>query len=321
MARMTIQPIKNNQSLTDHNRSIWSHITELPLDLRIPQQRRERYRQVKRSGLNGALVGAKNILEAVIGEAKEQGLTESEINTFESEVTVRREITHTPFAGDDAPYEYGKSQLPDELKSYVHRLEILKEAMFNGEKLTNREARMAKRTLTEFQDPQGERVDLIAQYAVLWELVERTATGKEISDIEDLFAFAPWTSSEASKLYRLAVEKGLLKSFTILRLIAPLLTPGSGNAHVPELFIGAHAQLNLPYIWSWIQEHQDKNRDFNVTYRDDSHFKEHNEHITDAVALRASCNWREFIKAKLNGAATETVTLSIGRDEQENSND
>ena len=271
-------------------------------------------------GINGEKAGKSEIYDRLLeifgknhpempsGEVREHAIR-----------AIRRWVKGIEYTGLDVGYD--PAEVTPELRSYVARLSIIKSAMFKGEKLTVREVNHSARTLMEFQDPHGEKVDLIAQYAVLWELVERTATGKEISDIEDLFAFAPWTSSEASKLYRLAVEKGLLKSFTILRLIAPLLTPGSGNAHVPELFIGAHAQLNLPYIWSWIQEHQDKNRDFNVTYRDDSHFKEHNEHITDAVALRASCNWREFIKAKLNGAATETVTLSIGRDEQENSND
>lgn len=318
---MTSQNIPIYQSDTNHDQQVWADAPRETLDLRFSKERDERYRQLKRDGIDGKPVGAGKILDTVIHEAKKQEVSEGEIKQFESEPTVRRRIEHTNYMGDDAPYEYGKSDLLPHVKSYVHRLEILKAAMFKGDRLTNREAKEAERVLAEFRDPHGEKVDLIAQYAVLWELAERKATGNESSDIEDLFAFAPWVSDEASQLYRLAVEKKLIKSFAILRLLAILLTPGSGNASVPPLFIGAHAHLNLPYIWSWLQEHQDETRVFNVTYRDDPHFTEHNEHTTDAATLRSNCNWREFITLKLNDAPTETVTIGINRKEQEQSND
>jgi hypothetical protein len=318
---MTSQIHPTYQSDTNHDQPKWEGVARETLDLRFAKERDERYRQLKRDGIDGKSVGADTILEVVSREARNARISEDEIKQFESVPTIRRRIKNTNYMGDDAPYEYDKSDLPSQVKSYVRRLQILKAAMFKGDRLTNREAKESGRVLSEFQDPHGEKVDLIAQYAVLWELTERKATGKETSDIEDLFAFAPWVSDEASQLYRLALEKKLIKSFAILRLLAILLTPGSGNASVPPVFIGAHAHLNLPYIWSWVQEHQDKTRVFNVTYRDDPHFTEHNEHTTDAATLRSNCNWREFITLKLNDAPTETVTIGINRDEQEQSND
>lgn len=234
------------------------------------------------------------------GDKRKKGNKESEKSEDSPDIT-------------DLPYEYGKSKLPDELKGYVHRLEILKAAMFKGDKLTNREAKLAKRTFVEFQDPYGEQIDLIAQYAVLWELAERKARGKEVADIEDLFAFAPWRSDKHSKLYQLALEKKLIKSVAMLRLIAPLLTPGSGDAAVPNLFMGAHAHLNLPYLWSWIQEYKDGERVFAVTMRDNPTLKQQPEK-TDAEALKERCNWIEFIEGRLNGAPTDTVTLAIGNE-------
>lgn len=233
--------------------------------------------------------------------------------------TVRRWVEGVEYEGLDVPYD------PDEqdvkIKSYVHRLAILKAALLEGDKLTVREATHAKRILVEFEDPHGHKVDLIAQYAVLWELAEREATGIGASDIEDLIAYAPWVSEEASQLYRLAFEKKHINSFANLRMLAPLLTPGSGNAKVPSLFIGAHAQLNLPYVYSWRQEQHDRRRGFDFTYRDHPHFTEHDGQKTDAAALRSNCNWREFIKLKLNDAPTETVTVGINREDQEPSND
>ncbi len=318
---MTRQINPTYQPHANHNQPEWESVARETLDLRFAKERDERYRQLKRDGIDGNKVGAEAILSKVVSEARLQRVDQATISNFESEGTIRRRIKKTNYMGNDAPYEYGKSDLLPHVKSYVHRLEILKAAMLKGARLTNREAKEAERVLAEFRDPHGEKVDLIAQYAVLWELAERKATGNESSDIEDLFAFAPWVSDEASQLYRLAVEKKLVKSFAILRLLAILLTPGSGNASVPPLFIGAHAHLNLPYVWSWLQEHQDKTRVFNVTYRDDPHFTEHNEHTTDAATLRSNCNWREFITLKLNDAPTETVTIGINRKEQEQSND
>jgi hypothetical protein len=60
-----------------------------------------------------------------------------------------------------------------------------------GQTLNVLEARLTDRIVHEFADPQGERVDLIAQFAVLWELAEREITGYPIQDLEDLFNFAP----------------------------------------------------------------------------------------------------------------------------------
>lgn len=229
--------------------------------------------------------------------------------------TVRRWVDDFEYEGLDVPY--APDEVDEEIRSYVQRLAIVKATMFKSEKLTVREANEAKRTLIEFQDPHGEKVDLIAQYAILWELVDRKTTGEESSDIEDLFAFAPWVSDEASQLYRLAVEEKLIKRFASLRLLAPLFTNRSRNTSIPELILGAHAQLNLPYKFSWIQEYPDKTRVFRVS----SYVTEHNEITTDAGTLRSNCNWREFITQKLNDAPTETATIGTTREDQEQSND
>jgi hypothetical protein len=227
---------------------------------------------------------------------------------FESEPVVRRVIKDTKYKGDEDAYEYGESDLPEDQKSYVHRLEMVKAALLNGERFTNREARLAERTFVEFQDPHGEQVDLIAQFAVLFELAERAASDHDISDIEDLFAFAPWRSNKQSQLYLLARQKGLIKSFGMLRLIAPLNHVGS-DVSIPPMFMGAHAQLNLPYIWSWVQIWDDKPREFWVTLRDDKTLKEANQR-TDAGFLRGECDWRVFLAERLNEQPTEQITIA-----------
>ena len=282
-------------------------------------------RQLIRDGIDGNSVGAGRILQAVITEAHQQGIDvcntywrtepkvpcEHDLSTvlhFESESHVRRIIRDTKYKGDEDPYEYGKSDLPEDQKSYVHRLEIVKAALLNGERFTNREAKLAERTFVEFQDPHGEQVDLIAQFAVLFELAERDASDQEISDIEDLFAFAPWRSNKQSQLYLLARREGLIKSFAMLRLIAPLKQVGDQSG-IPPLFMGAHAQLNLPYIWSWVQEWDDKPKDFMVTLRDNELLKEANQR-TDAGFLRGECDWRVLLTERLTDQPFEQITIA-----------
>ncbi len=317
--------------ILNYDRSDIAQYRSTTLDFLNQDQRRERMRQLKRSGIDGNRVGAERILQAVIAEAHLEGIDvcntywrtkpvvtckhgESTLH-FESVPTVRREIKKTKYKGDEDAYEYGESDLPEDQKSYVHRLEMVKAALLNGERFTNREARLAERTFVEFQDPHGEQVDLIAQYAVLYELAERAASDQDIADIEDLFAFAPWRSNKQSQLYLLARQKGLIKTFAMLRLIAPLNHVGSDKG-VPELFIGAHAQLNLPYVWSWVQEWDDKPRDFMVTLRDNKLLKEAKLR-TDAGFLKKDCDWRVLLEQRLTKQPTEQITIA-GKQESNN---
>jgi hypothetical protein len=234
--------------------------------------------------------------------------------------TVRRWVEGVKYEGLDVPYI--SDEVGGEFKSYVHRLAILKAAMFKGEKLTVREATLAKRTLIEFQDAHGQRVDLVAQYSVLWELAEREATGTQATDIEELFAYAPWVSDDASQLYRVAKETGLIKTFAWLRLMAILVRPDSPpETSIPNVLTGVHAHLNLPYIWSYIQELPDgKGRVLGITYRD-SPLLAGSEEPTDAKYCKRYCNWREYIQKIQSEAPTQRVTLAISREGQEQSND
>jgi len=236
---------------------------------------------------------------------------------------IRRWIDDVEYEGLDVPYD--PAEVGVELRSYVARLAVLKSAMFKGEKLTAGEVEQAKRTLIEFQDPHGETVDLLAQYAVLWELAEREAKGSLTSDIEDLFTYAPWVSNEASQLYRVAKETGLIEDFAWLRLIAVLVAPDpSGSypeAKIPEMITGIHAHLNLPYVWSYTRKSIDDGWFLGVTYRDDPALLAGVTEPTDAEHCKRYANWHRYLQLIQSGAETETITLPIGRDGQEQSDD
>lgn len=273
-------------------------------------------------GINGEKAGKSEIYDRLLeifgknhpempsGEVREHAIR-----------AIRRWVKGIEYTGLDVGYD--PAEVTPELRSYVARLSILKSAMFKGEKLTVREVNHSARILMEFQDPHGEKVDLVAQYAVLWELAEREATDKQTQDIEDLLAYAPWVNDEASQLYRVAKETGLIQTYPWLRLIAVLVTPDSPrDTHIPYVYTGVHAHLNLPYIWSYIRELPDKNshRVLEITYRDEPVLEQAGE-PTDAEYCKRYCNWREYIQLIQSGAPTERVTISINRDEQEQSND
>jgi hypothetical protein len=276
------------------------------LDLSLKGNQIERARQLKRDGHPvGEPVGAGEIEKILASECKAQ-----KVQLLYAERTISRKISKTPFAPDESPYSVTDSHLPDHAKSYAARLNLLKGGMFSGDRLTNREASMSLRTLVEFEDPHGDAVDLIAQFAVVWELAERAATNEPCEDIESMFAFAPWRGD--SHTYRLAIENRLVNA-PRLRLITPLLVKDGETQAVHPMFIGAHGQLNLPYYVGWFAN-RPEGVEYRFAYRDDERLLNDRGVSTNAEDTKSDCNWREYIRKRLSGVPTEQVTLALGRD-------
>ena len=141
-----------------------------------------------------------------------------------------------------------ESYLPSEVsvatRSYVARLSLVKESLMNGHGLSALEAGLTDRVLQEFDDPHGDRVDLISQFSILWELAEREISNYPTEDLEDLFNFAPWNDDSA--LYKAAIKSGVAE-LPKLRLIMPMIFDND-DAFV-RLCVGAFAQLNLPFLY------------------------------------------------------------------------
>jgi hypothetical protein len=147
------------------------------------------------------------------------------------------------------------------LRSYLVRLSVVKTTFnLNGE-LTEAEAKAALRVYYEFNDPYGETVDLIPQFAIVHELAEREANSLSLDDIDRYFAFAPWKSDANKDLYWLAIihRKAMPSQ---LRLICPFIPaaeplqnltgipePSPFDAHFKQ--IGAHAHLGMPYALNY----------------------------------------------------------------------
>jgi len=202
--------------------------------------------------------------------------------------------------------------ITDELKSYIRRLEIVKLAMFKpdtgDQKLTNREAHFAKRTFTEFQDPHGEDIDLYAQWAVVYELTERDIAKDDTTDIENFFAYAPWKSRLNSDLYRVVKQTRQIDDYVVLRQIA-VRTDQEGMSlntilNDYKVLVGAHAQLGLPYFFSWISG------GIKIHFLERTHpqlMEKVESHKTDQWKL--DCNWRREWGNRLSGAPVKGIPV------------
>ena len=206
-----------------------------------------------------------------------------------SERTISRLITGVRFRLLDEPYV--PANAPGPLRSYIGRLSLVKESLMEGQTLNDLEARLTDRIFHEFADPHGERVDLIAQFAVLWELAEREVTGYPIQDLEDLFNFAPWT--DQSELYKVAIQTGAAEP-PKLSLLMPMIF--DHDHALVRMLVGAFAQLNLPFLY-----HAFDVTDKKIAYVWREHEGIHS--MQSAVGderrveiLRKECNWRVKVR-------------------------
>jgi len=272
---------------------------------------REHTRELRRRGIYGEEVGGVKIYDQLV---KVYGAAHSEMPSplirASAIRAVNRWIKGVEYEGLDVPY-VAKVTDPA-IRSFAGRLDLVKSAYLDGERLTKRELPYVRRLLNEFQDPFGEDVDLVAQFAVVWELSEREAMDKESADIETMFAFAPWQGKANSDLYLLAVEKGLVKSPPILRFISPVVPYGE-MLLPPEYMVGAYAQLGLPWFAGSVQEHpQEAPRMVFNSRRKDSEVPMTIEH------WKPACNWKQLVEARLTDKPTQRVKINIDRGGSDN---
>jgi hypothetical protein len=278
--------------------------------LKIKHHRKQRARQIKQSGLNGEEASREDMQAQLAFECRQQKVPEDNIP---SASTVRRYAIDVSYIGKQDPYEQSTTDLPDHMKSYVERLKIWKVHLFKGHEgaaLTKRESEMAKRAFLEFQDPFGEQVDLIAQFAVVWELAYREATEQPKDDIEGLFAYAPWRGDRYSSFYRFALAKGLVNVPT-LRLVTPYLAPDA-QLHYPKLLIGLHAQLGLPYFLSFIAEKADGRKILRTIDRqNEAWIRAVSSEVNRISHVRHWCNYMDAIEDYVDDKPTDTVSMPI----------
>jgi hypothetical protein len=271
------------------------HVTHTPKEVALTLMKR---------GIDGEGVKPAAIYDRLLQKFgdKAPGMPETD-NRQNAIRIVRRWIDDAgvKYEGLDTPYE--SSEINAEALSYVHRMGLVKRHMLNQE-LTLREAKIAERVLVEFNDPHGDDVDLIAQYAVIYELAEREIYKDPTADIEDFLAFAPWRSPEASALYRTAYEKGLVNKYPTIQMFSPVAT----NEEMLELLqgtvdgkkitvdqslqipISGTAQLGLPFFISY----RTGNRFLSIDRKVEA-LKQIHKDPTDMELCKKLCSWSQQV--------------------------
>jgi len=200
----------------------------------LQDKQKHEVKNLKRDGYPvGTPVGAPAIANILKSKYHENAL---------SERTISRLISDVKFRGLEESYL--PSEVSGATRSYVARLSLVKESLMKGHGLSALEAGLTDRVLQEFDDPHGDRVDLISQFSILWELAEREISSDPTQDLEDLFSFAPWNDDSA--LYKAAIESGVAEP-PKLRLIMPMIF--DNDDVLVRLCVGAFAQLNLPFLY------------------------------------------------------------------------
>jgi len=232
--------------------------------------------------------------------------------TIPSARSISDYIKGVQFEGKEQPFNFDdlEGSFTSSL-SYIVRLSLIKSVIYKGA-ITQQEAIQAKRVHLEFADPLGKKVDLIAQYALVRELAERTAKKANRSDIEHLFAFAPWLDDRNSDLYRVALEA---KAVTppMLRAITPLVPElPDGEITLKSLFIGAYAQLNLPFFIGYARNPSDSSKQqFTYRWRDCDTKKRFDVPSVKAKDWKHHCDWRKELDARLKGTPATTVDTAL----------
>ena len=252
----------------------------------LQDKQKQEVKNLKRDGYPvGTPVGAPAIANILQSKYHENAL---------SERTISRLISDVKFRGLEESYL--PSEVSGATRSYVARLSLVKESLMKGHGLSALEAGLTDRVLQEFDDPHGDRVDLISQFSILWELAEREISSDPTQDLEDLFSFAPWNDDSA--LYKAAIENGVAE-LPKLRLIMPMIF--DNDDALVRLCVGAFAQLNLPFLYHAFDVSSEK---IAYVWRNYPGIHAMQSAVGDdrkVDALGKYCNWRVQTETYLRG--------------------
>ena len=253
----------------------------------LQDKQKQEVKNLKRDGYPvGTPVGAPAIADILKSKYHENAL---------SERTISRLISDVKFRGLEESYL--PSEVSGATRSYAARLSLVKQSLMKGHGLSALEAGLTDRVLQEFDDPHGDRVDLISQFSILWELAERDISSDPTQDLEDLFRFAPWNDDSA--LYKAAIESGVAEP-PKLRLIMPMIFDND-DAFV-RLCVGAFAQLNLPFLYHAFDVSNEK---IAYVWRNYPGIHPMQSAVGDdrkVDALGKYCNWRVQTESYMRGS-------------------
>ena len=176
-------------------------------------------------------------------------------NTFSNEIP-KAHKTFTRWIDDEEKnnYVYNFSDTDPKILSYLNKLQLIQNAIFinspHRQKLTNLFVINAERIFYQINDPFGSKVDLLAQWVLIYELYLRDRIGITTNDIDDLITYSPWEDN--AFLYSSAILSDLCSYPKISILInniddiAPEFLSEEFSEYHTSLVASAYAWLRIP---------------------------------------------------------------------------
>ncbi|MBI20910.1 MAG: hypothetical protein CL780_01520, partial [Chloroflexi bacterium] len=108
-------------------------------------------------------------------------------------------------------YIYSFSDVDYKLLSYLQKLQLIQNAVFKNfpekQKLTYLFVVNAEKIFYQMNDPYGSKVDLFAQWVLIYEYYSRSRIGINTDDLDDLIIYSPWEDNAV--LYEFALLRKL----------------------------------------------------------------------------------------------------------------
>ncbi len=176
-------------------------------------------------------------------------------NTFSNEIP-KAHKTFTRWIDDEEKnnYIYKFSDTDPKILPYLNKLQLIQNAIFFNslyrQKLTNLFVMNAERIFYQINDPFGSKVDLFAQWVLIYELYLRNRIGIGTYDIDDLITYSPWEDN--ASLYSSAILSDLCSFPKISILInnideiAPEFLSDEFSEYHTSLVASTYAWLRIP---------------------------------------------------------------------------
>lgn len=176
-------------------------------------------------------------------------------NIFSNEIP-KAHKTFTRWIDDEEKnnYIYNFSDADPKILSYLNKLQLIQNAIFTNapyrQKLTNLFVINAERIFYQLNDPSGSKVDLFAQWVLIYELYLRDRIGISTVDIDDLITYSPWEDN--ASLYSSAILGDLCAYPKISILInniddiAPEFLSEEFSEYHNSLVSSAYSWLRIP---------------------------------------------------------------------------
>jgi len=198
---------------------------------------------------------------------------------------------------ESAEFIHGAKSISPVDAPYLMRLDVLKRNLFGSQGLTNAEANKAIELRFFFDNPDGHRIDLFPQLAIIDAYVRTEAAGMPLDHLDRLLTLQPWEHSGTAHYWR-GLEEGL-----VLLPYIPMLTEsfaGDPKNFVPLAYLaGAYAHLRIPVV-SYYNNIENRNRSLWLNIEHHSGKTKPSPSGIEPFQfeeLTPFCNWRTLIAA------------------------